>query len=174
MFLLHFSFLTCRSPLHGRHCRSCCGTYASAQPRSRALGPGRDPRSQRRIQSRGAGHRCGVTSTATRIAASSSGWSTLNERSQAIDFVTLKEELVARRRARRGRRPRVHRVARRRRAASDQRRVLRAHRQGEVDAAEPDLRSEQDPDAMPTRPTRNPTSFSTRPRARSSPSPTTG
>ena len=70
----------------------------------------------------------------------------LNERNQAIDFVTLKEEL-----SRGGELddvggPGLRRVARRRRAARDQRRVLRAHRQGKGDAAEPDLRGEQDPD----------------------------
>ena len=69
----------------------------------------------------------------------------LNERHDAIDFVTLKEELVTRRRARRGRRARLRRVARRRRAARDQRRVLRADRQGEGDASQSDLRGEQDP-----------------------------
>ena len=52
---------------------------------------------------------------------------------------------VARRRARRRRRAGLRRVAGRRRAARDQRRVLRAHRQREVDAAEPDLRGQQDP-----------------------------
>ena len=51
---------------------------------------------------------------------------------------------VARRRARRRRRPGLHRLAGRRRAARDQHRVLRAHRQGEGDAPQPDLRREQD------------------------------
>ena len=41
----------------------------------------------------------------------------LNERNHAIDFVTLKEELSRARRARRGRRAGLHRVAGRRRAA---------------------------------------------------------
>ena len=61
--------------LHGRYC--CCrgGAHASAQSRSRALGARRDPRPQRRVQSRGAGHRQSATSTATRIAASSTAWS---------------------------------------------------------------------------------------------------
>ena len=69
----------------------------------------------------------------------------LSERSDPIDFVTLKEELSRTGQARRGRRPGLHRLARRRRAALGQRRVLRAHRQGEVDAPEPDPLREQDP-----------------------------
>ena len=142
--------------LHGRHCRCCCGAYASAQSRSRALGARRDPRSQRRLQPRGAGHRQRdfYRDAHRRIF---DAMVALNERSQAIDFVTLKEELARGGRARRRRRSRVRRLARRRRAARDQRRVLRAHRQGEGDAAEPDLRGEQDPRPTPTRPTRKPT-----------------
>ena len=67
------------------------------------------------------------------------------ERSQPIDLVTLKEELERAGRSRGSRRPRLHRLARRRRAARDQRRVLRADRQREGDAAQPDLLGEQDP-----------------------------
>ena len=51
-----------------------------------------------------------------------------------------------RRRPRRSRRAVVHRGAGRRRAALGQRRVLRAHRQGKVDAAQPDSLGEQDSD----------------------------
>ena len=69
----------------------------------------------------------------------------LSERGDAIDFVTLKEELSRGGRARRSRRAGLHRVARRRRAAIGQRRVLRAHRQGKVDASQPDSLGEQDP-----------------------------
>ena len=69
---------------------------------------------------------------------------TLSERGDAIDFITLKEELAAHRRSRRGRRSVVHRRAGRRRAAVGERRVLRAHRQGKVDAAQPDPLGEQD------------------------------
>ena len=47
-------------------------------------------------------------------------------------------------RARRGRRPGLHHGARRRRAALDQRRALRADHQGEGDAPEPDLLGQQD------------------------------
>ena len=59
----------------------------------------------------------------------------LNERGDAIDLVTLKEELT-----RTGEIEDVGGAAylaspRRRRAEGDQRRALRAHRQGEVDAA---------------------------------------
>ena len=50
-----------------------------------------------------------------------------------------------RRRSRGGRRPRLYRVARRRRAALGQRRVLRAHRQGKGDAAQPDPLGQRDP-----------------------------
>ena len=48
------------------------------------------------------------------------------------------------RRSRRGRRPRLHHGARRRRAALDQRRALRADHQGEGDPPESDLLGEQD------------------------------
>ena len=68
----------------------------------------------------------------------------LAERSDAIDLVTLKEELGRVRRARRGRRPGLHHGARRRRAALDERRALRADHQGEGDAPESDLLREQD------------------------------
>ena len=97
----------------------------------------------------------------------------LAERGDAIDLVTLKEELGPLRRARRGRRPGLHRGARRRRAALDQRRALRADHQGEGDPPEPDLLGEQDPRRPRTRPRRTPTSSSTRPSTRSSRSPTT-
>ena len=50
----------------------------------------------------------------------------LSDRSQPIDPVTLKDELTRTRRAGRGRRARVRRLADRRRAAVGQRRVLRA------------------------------------------------
>ena len=69
----------------------------------------------------------------------------LAERSDAIDLVTLKEELGALGRARRSRRPGLHRGAGRRRAALDQRRALRADHQGEGDAPQPDLLGQQDP-----------------------------
>ena len=98
----------------------------------------------------------------------------LSERSDAIDFVTLKEELSRARRARRGRRAGLHRVAGRRRAALGQRRVLRADRQGEVDAAQPDLTRPTRFCATPTRPRRSRTCCSTRPSVRSSRSPRTG
>ena len=97
----------------------------------------------------------------------------LAERGDAIDLVTLKEELARVGRARRGRRAGLHRGARRRRAALDQRRALRADHQGEGDAPEPDLLGEQDPRHAPTTPRRRPTSSSIRPSTRSSPSPTT-
>ena len=64
----------------------------------------------------------------------------LSERGQAIDFVILNEELREDGAAGGGRRAGVHRGADRRRAALDQRRALRAHRQGEVDPAPADLR----------------------------------
>ena len=68
----------------------------------------------------------------------------LNERHDAIDFVTLKEELSRAGELDEVGGPAYVAVARRRRAARDQRRVLRAHRQREVDAAKSDLRREQD------------------------------
>ena len=91
---------------------------------------------------------------------------------QAIDFVTLKEDWPAAATHRWA--DRLRRLARRRRATSDQRGVLRADRQGEGDAAQPDLRRAQDPDQRVGRPTRTPISSSTRPRAPSSRSPTIG
>ena len=69
----------------------------------------------------------------------------LAERGDAIDLVTLKEELGRVGRARRGRRAGLHHRARRRRAALDQRRALRADHQGEGDPPEPDLLGQQDP-----------------------------
>ena len=57
----------------------------------------------------------------------------LVERGDAIDLVTLKEELGRVGRARRSRRAGLHHGARRRRAALDQRRALRADHQGEGD-----------------------------------------
>ena len=77
------------------------------------------------------------------------------------------------RRSRRGRRPGLHRGARRRRAALDQRRALRADHQGEGDAPQPDLLRQQDSSRRRTRPRKRPTSSSTRPSTRSSRSPTT-
>ena len=58
-------------------------------------------------------------------------------------------------RARRGRRSGLHRVARRRRAAIRQRRVLRADRQREVDAPQPDPLGQQDPRRGLPRPRRS-------------------
>ena len=69
----------------------------------------------------------------------------LAERRSAIDFVTLKEELSRGGRTRRRGRAGVHRVARGRRAAGDQRRVLREDRQGEVGPPEADRRGQHDP-----------------------------
>ena len=77
------------------------------------------------------------------------------------------------RRARRGRRPGLHHRARRRRAALDQRRALRADHQGEGDPPEPDLLGQQDPRDGLRGARRKPTSSSIRPSTRSSRSPTT-
>ena len=68
----------------------------------------------------------------------------LSERSEPDRFRHAARRAVARRRARRGRRPGLHRVAHRRRAALGQRRVLREDRQGEVDAPQADPVGQQD------------------------------
>ena len=70
----------------------------------------------------------------------------LNERNAAIDFVTLKEELSRGGQLDAVGGPAYVAGARRRRAPGDQRRVLRADRQGEVHPPQPDLRRQQDPD----------------------------
>ena len=69
----------------------------------------------------------------------------LNERNAAIDFVTLKEELSRGGELDAVGGPAYVAGAGRRRAPGDQRRVLRADRQGEVHAPQPDLRGQQDP-----------------------------
>ena len=69
---------------------------------------------------------------------------TLTDRSEPVDLVTLKDELGRVGRARRRRRPGLHRGAHRRRAAVGQRRVLREDRQGKVDAPPADSVGEQD------------------------------
>ena len=62
----------------------------------------------------------------------------LSERNDAIDLVTLKDELQRRGELEEVGGPGVHRVAGRRRAPQRQRRALRADRQGKGHAAEPD------------------------------------
>ena len=59
----------------------------------------------------------------------------LSERNDAIDLITLKEELSRAGELDEVGGPAYIARARRRRAARDQRRALRAHHQGEVDAA---------------------------------------
>ena len=134
-----------RLPFNARYRCSRRGAYASAQSRSRALGARRDPRPQRRVQPGGAGHR--QRRLLPRRAPAHLRQDGRAQRAPPGDRLRHAEGgAVARRRARRGRRAGLHRVAGRRRAARDQRRVLRADRQGEGDAAESDLRGQQDPD----------------------------
>ena len=68
----------------------------------------------------------------------------LNERGDAIDFVTLERRAVATRRSRRSGRAGLHRLARGRRAAIRERRVLREDRQRKVHASQPHSFGEQD------------------------------
>ncbi len=69
----------------------------------------------------------------------------LSERGNAIDFVTLREELSRSGELDEVGRPGLRRGARRRTAARDQRRVLRAHRPREIDAPQSHLLGQQDP-----------------------------
>jgi hypothetical protein len=68
----------------------------------------------------------------------------LNERNQAIDFVTLKEELSRAGELDESAVPAYIASLADGVPRATKRRVLRAHRQGEGDAAQPDLRGEQD------------------------------
>ena len=70
----------------------------------------------------------------------------LSERGRCHRLHHAERRADAGRRARRDRRAGLHRGARRRRAAVGQRRVLRADRQGEVDAPQPDPLGQQDSD----------------------------
>ncbi len=145
-------------------------THAPAQPRSREVRARRDPHPQRRVQPGRRGHR--RARLLPRRAPAHLRQDGRAQRAQRADRPRHAQgRAVAHRRARRGRRARLHRVARRRRAAVGQRRALRAHRQGEVDAAEPDPLGQQDPRPRRTRPRRSRTCSSTRPSARSSRSP---
>ena len=78
------------------------------------------------------------------------------------------------RRDRRSGRAGLHRLAGGRRPAVDQRRVLRAHHQGEGDPPQPDLRGQPHSHHRVRPPRRKPTTSSTAPSRRSSPSPNGG
>ena len=120
-------------------------THASAQPRRREVGARRDPDPQRSVQPRrGADRRARFLPRRAPPHLRPDGRAQRARRSDRLRHA--EGGAVASGRARRGRRAGLHRVARRRRAALGQRRVLRADRQGEVDAPEPDSLGEQDPD----------------------------
>ena len=149
-------------------------THASAQPRSREVGARRDPASAttRSTTPRSSSTRSDFFRDAHRRIFEQ--MVALSERGDADRLRHAERGAGAVGRARRSRRPRLHRGARRRRAALGQRRVLRADRQGEVDAPEPDSFGEQDPRRRVRGGGGAGPASSTRPSARSSRSPRIG